>query len=83
MSALGKKSGCLATAVLIAYLVFGWVFANHSEGLISPDQSVSLVALGLGVGTLASRFVLLFVVLPMAVHRVVSELGRHIADKSR
>jgi uncharacterized membrane protein len=83
MIVFGKKSGCLAIAVLIAYVVFGWLLARHSEGLITPDQSVSLSALVLGIGTLTLRLVLLFIVLPTSVYRIVLELGRHIAEKWR
>ncbi|MGC4063284.1 MAG: hypothetical protein QM784_01250 [Polyangiaceae bacterium] len=81
MSALGKKSGCLGVVVFIAYVVLGWAFTNHSEGLITPDQSVSPFALALGLGTLALRLMLLFVVLPLSVYWAVSALGRRISNK--
>ena len=73
-----KKRALFVVTVCVAYALFGWGFASQSEGLITPEMSVSPWPLALGIGTILFRLVGLFWLLPQCAYWFVRGVAARI-----
>lgn len=84
MNATLKRRLVLGALLLVAYAVVHWAFARQSEGLFTPETSVNVSVMTLGLTTIVLRLVGLFVVVPLGVYRaMVALLGGFAKVRSK
>lgn len=68
-----RTPAIIAAGYLLLRALFVWLAAGH--GLISQDASVDLPLLALGAAVLGLRLLVLFVLLPLAIYRLITVLA--------
>lgn len=68
-----RAPAIIAAGYLLLRVLFVWLAAG--QGLISPDASVDLPLLTLGAAVLGLRLLVLFVLIPLAIYRLITVLA--------